>query len=405
MHILYIHQHFAIPAGSTGTRSYEFARRWVQAGNKVTILSGKYDIGGLKTGQKLIERINVDGIDVIIAGTKYSNKQGFFGRAWSFLVFVLLACWLGLKEKNVDVVYVTSTPLTVGIPAMVIKLFRRIPYVFEVRDQWPEVPIELGIIKNPLLKNLLLGLERTIYKRASAIVALSPGMAKGVKAVLGSNQKRIEVIPNCCDTDIFRPDIDGSAVRNARGWEGKFILTHAGAVSKANGLGFLIDVAQKLQDMPDVKFVIIGDGSERAGLIQKAQFENLNNIEFTGSIAKKELPAYLAASDVLMAIFADYPILEHNSANKFFDAISSGKPVLLNYSGWQREWLDKYKAGLGATQGNINEFVQNLLTLYNNKLQAAEMGKNARRLAQDQFGRDTLAAKALAVLEYAGANK
>ena len=164
MHILYIHQHFATPEGSTGTRSYEFARRWVKAGHKVTLITGYYDIGGLQVNKSLHRKQIIEGINIVVAGTKYSNKQSYIRRIISFLSFCLSSIYVGIRIKDVDVIYATSTPLTVGIPAMVIMRTKRAAFVFEVRDQWPEIPIELGVIKNRFLIKTLIWLEKTIYK-------------------------------------------------------------------------------------------------------------------------------------------------------------------------------------------------------------------------------------------------
>jgi glycosyltransferase involved in cell wall biosynthesis len=172
MHILYLHQHFAVPQGSTGTRSYEFARRWIDSGHKVTIITGHYDLGGLEKESGLLSRKIVNGINVHIVGIRYSNKQSFLHRIMSFIMFMFCSIFAGLATKKVDVIYATSTPLTVGIPAMILKCLKRIPFVFEVRDQWPEIPIEMNIIRNPLLKKILLWLEKRIYKSSSGIVAL-----------------------------------------------------------------------------------------------------------------------------------------------------------------------------------------------------------------------------------------
>jgi glycosyltransferase involved in cell wall biosynthesis len=268
MHILYIHQHFATPAGSTGTRSYEFARRWVKAGHKVTLIAGHYDIGGLQMNKALSLKQTIEGINVVVVGTKYSNKQSHLRRITSFLSFCLLSIYVGLKTKGVDVIYASSTPLTVGIPAMLIKWAKQIPFVFEVRDQWPEIPIELGIITNRYLIKILLWLEKTIYRNCSSIAALSPGQADGIRAVLTpdsrnrglTEEKPIIVIPNSCDIDLFRPDINGSAVRQRMGWGDKLVLLHTGAMGKVNGLNFIIDAAKRLKEHSDIMFVLIGDG-------------------------------------------------------------------------------------------------------------------------------------------------
>ena len=334
MHILYIHQHFAIPTGSTGTRSYEFARRWIKCGHKVTVVTGQYDIGGLQLGRGVIQRQSIDGINVIVVAAKYSNKLSLVRRVISFCSFLFFATYVSLSEQGVEVVYATSTPLTVGIPAMITKWLRRKPFVFEVRDQWPEIPIEMGVISNRLLAKLLLWLEKVIYKQSSAIVALSPGMADGVRSVL-TKDKPVTVISNSSDTEIFRSDIDGSAIRQKKGWNNKLVLLHFGAIGKANGLEFVIEVADRLRSNTEVQFVLVGEGSEKASLIKKVEQLGLKNVDILDSMPKVELVKLVAACDVSMVIFAKFSILEHNSANKFFDSLSAGKPVLLNYSGWQ----------------------------------------------------------------------
>jgi glycosyltransferase involved in cell wall biosynthesis len=398
MHILYIHQHFATPKGSTGTRSYEFARRWVKAGHKVTLISGYYDIGGLPESRKLYRRLDIEGVNVIIAGTRYSNKQSYFRRMVSFVSFCLLSIYAGLRTKNVDVIYVTSTPLTVGIPAIILKWLKHVPFVFEVRDQWPEIPIELGIIKNRIMKKILLWLEKTIYKQSSAVVALSPGMAEGVKNAL-TMEKPIEVIPNSCDIDIFNPDTDGSALRQKYGWSDKLILLHFGAMGKANGLDFVVDVAEQLKSHPEIHFVLAGDGSRKKILTARIESLGLENIEILDSRPKVELAKLVAACDVAMVIFANFPILENNSANKFFGSLSAGKPVLLNYSGWQRKILEENHAGFGCDLYDISQFVEIVSYLNSHRGLLQQMGQNARRIAKEYFDRDKLAKQALTLLE------
>jgi glycosyltransferase involved in cell wall biosynthesis len=154
-------------------------------------------------------------------------------------------------------------------------------------------------------------------------------MAEGVKESIKNINKKIEIVSNCSDIDRFSPAIDAGLIRKENGWENKFILLHFGAMGRANGLEFLINAASMLKQKEDIQFVVIGDGSEKNRLIERAKKLSLNNIEFLGSIPKNRLPQFVAAADVSLVIFADYPILEHNSANKFFDSLAAGKPVLL----------------------------------------------------------------------------
>ncbi len=397
MHILYIHQHFATPAGSTGTRSYEFARRWVKAGHKVTLIAGYYDIGGLQVSGALYQKQNIEGINVVVVGTKYSNKQSYLRRVTSFLSFCLFSIYAGLRTKGVDVIYASSTPLTVGIPAIVIKWVKHIPFVFEVRDQWPEIPIELGIITNGFLIKILLWLEKTIYKNCSSIIALSPGQADGIRAVL-TEEKPITVIPNSCDTDVFRPDIDGfrrGRIRQKRGWGDKLVLLHTGAMGKVNGLDFVIEAAERLKEHSNIMFVLIGDGKQKPSLESRVKKLALTNVEILPPVPKQELPEFYAAADIGLVIIGNFPIIEHNSANKFFDSLSAGKPVLLNYSGWQRKILESDEAGFGCDLCNLDQFVEKVLYFNSHSRQVEQMGQNARQVAVEKFNRDQLAKQAL----------
>jgi glycosyltransferase involved in cell wall biosynthesis len=302
----------------------------------------------------------------------------------------------------VDITYARSTPLTVGIPAILAKKLRKIPFIFEVTDQWPQIPIEMGILRNKIVIKTALWLEKTIYKNSQAIIACSPGMVEGVQEVLRDSkfdEKPISMIPNFSETGFYRPDIDGSGVRRQNGWADKLVLLHAGTMGRANSLDFVIDVAQRLQASKEVLFVLIGDGGEKPALQRKIKQRDLTNVEILPIAPRKQLPAVLAAAEVLMVIFADYPVLQRNSANKFFDALAAGKPVLLNYSGWQREVVEQHNAGFGCRQYDIDEFVEKVSYLNSHRELLVEMSGNARRLAVEKFGKNKLAEQALAVVE------
>lgn len=364
----------------------------------MTVITGHYDIGGLEMGKGGTQHQNIEGIEVIIVGTKYGNKMPFWKRIYSFIVFIFFSIVAGLKVKGVDVIFATSTPLTIGIPAMILKFLKRVPYVFEVRDEWPRIPIEMGLIRNRFLIRLLYILERMIYQKASAIVALSPGMAQGVRSVIGES-KPITMVSNSSDLDTFTPNVDGSRIRSDRGWHDKFVLLHFGAMGRANGLDFVVKVADRLRNESQIKFILVGGGSERDRITKQTQKLHLSNIEIIPPQPKTVLPEYVAACDVSMVIFASYPILEHNSANKLFDSLSAGKPVLLNYGGWHREVIEEAKAGLGCKQCDLNEFVENVLRLFGCRESLDAMGNNARKLAETHFSRDLLALKVLEAIE------
>jgi len=400
MHIVYIHQYFATPSGTTGTRSYEFARRWVAKGHKVTMLTSTAQLSRQELAAArgwFIKRLRPAGIDVLAVSIAYRQQMGLIRRILAFVGFLVVCSVLILLIRDVDVVYATSTPLTVGVPALVGKRFRKLPFVFEVRDQWPEIPIELGILRNKILISVLLRLERLIYKHSRAIVALSPGQAEGVRQVAGEG-KPIRVIPNCCDLQLFRPELDGSEVRRERGWADKLVLLHAGAMGKVNSLEFVIRAAERLRGYEDVLFVLVGDGKDRPRLERMVAEQHLHNVCILPAVPKHELPRLYAGADVGLVIIGNFPIIEHNSANKFFDSLSAGKPILLNYSGWQRDLIESHQVGFGTRLCDLDEFVEKVKLLRSRRSDLIEMGRRARKLAVERFDRDVLAMEALAVV-------
>ena len=309
-----------------------------------------------------------------------------------------------LCVRKVDLIYARSTPLIAGIPAVAARIIKRIPFVFEVTDQWPEVPIGVGILKSKIIIKILLWLEKTIYRFSNSIIACSPGMADGVKEVIVKNKLKetpITIIPNFCETKLYRPDIDGSEIRRERGWKDKFVFLHAGTMGTMNSLDFVIDAALRLRDHSDILFVFIGRGNKEPSLRERVESLGLTNVQIFTKVLKKQLPPFLAAADVSLVIFGNHPILEHNSANKFFDALSAGNPVLLNYSGWQKDVLEANNAGFGCTQYSIEEFVEKVLWFKSNTEKLTVMGSNARALAEEEFDRDKLAMQALEVVNNA----
>jgi glycosyltransferase involved in cell wall biosynthesis len=391
MHILYIHQHFATPQGSTGTRSYEFARRWIKAGHKVTLITGYYDVGGLELGKGLIQKQSIEGINVVVVGTKYSNKQSYIRRIISFLAFCFFSIYAGLRVKNIDVVYATSTPLTVGIPAIVIKWLRRKKFVFEVRDQWPESVIEVGILKNKYLIKFFLFFEELVYRNSAAIVTLSDEMAKDIREII-KGWKPVYVVPNSSDLNLFRADIDASEIRKKNSWDDKLVFLHTGAMGKINDLSFVVRAAAKLKERDDIRFVLIGDGNQKPFLEGEIKRLELSNITLLPPVPKRQLAAILAACDIVMVIIGKFPIIEkHASLNKFYDGLSASKPLLLNYSGWQRELIEKHEVGFGCRLCDVDEFVEKVRYLSYHRDKLSHMGRQARVLAETQFSRDDAA--------------
>lgn len=394
MRILYFHQHFTTPDGSGGTRSYEFARALVAKGHKVTMVCGKNDRDGLKLPfdeARDWHRGDVHGIDVIALPLTYSNRTSILGRTWLFVRYALRSSWLALRE-DYDVLFATSTPLTAAVPGIVMKLLgRRRTFVFEVRDLWPELPRALGM-KNPFLLGGMSVLEWLAYRTADACVGLAPGIVEGI-ARRSPPGRRVVMIPNGCDLDVFKPGRREELSVPGVG-PGDFAALFAGAHGTANGLDALLNASAELQrrGRNDIKIVLIGDGREKDRLVARAQAEGLANCLFMAPIRKGVLARMTGSFDCGLMILADVPAFYHGtSPNKFFDYISAGLPVVNNYPGWLAGLITEHGCGRVAAPGDAAALADALIVLADDAAARRAMGSASRRLAEGSFSREQLA--------------
>lgn len=408
MHVAYIHQHFATKQGTTGTRSYEMGQRLLRAGHRVTIVCGAYAYepaygGAEATGG--VSEYEVDGLRVIRVAEPYGNEMGFFRRLLAFGRFARAATRI-VGRLDADLVFATSTPLTVGIPGM--KGARRlgVPFVFEVRDLWPELPIALGVLRNPLLRWYARRLERRIYRAAVRVIALAPGIRDGVCRT-GYPADRVAVIPNCSDIDLFRPD-EASLDDPRFGPAGDFRLVFTGAHGLANGLDAVLDAAHELcrRGERGIRFVFIGEGGQKQRLIERSRRDGSDMmISWAPSIAKQELARILPRMDAGMMILRNLPAFYYGtSPNKFFDYIACGLPVLNNYPGWLADLIREHRCGVVVPPDDAKAFADAAVWMRDHRDELADMGRRARQLAETQFSRDRLGEVFVRTLEEARAS-
>lgn len=403
MRIIYIHQNFSTPEGSSGSRSFEMAKYLVERGHEVLMIYGKTFRGGSvlrRNGERGTLRGLYQGIELMELDVTFSNKQRNAIRFKSFIRFALMATKIVLSEKC-DLLFATSTPLTVGIPGIVMKLVRpKLPFVFEVRDNWPEGLVAIGV-KNPILIGFLNIIADWSINKADACVALSPGIAETMNARM-KTKKRIELIPNGCDLEFFQPgEDDRSKLPGIKASD--FVAIYTGAHGFANGLEGVLDAASILQSRSNcqhVKFVFIGDGSKKKLLVERAEFEKLANCVFLDSLPKQELKSILSAANVGLMVLRDIQEFYYGtSPNKYFDYISSGLPVFNNYPGWIADMIDMYKIGVAVPPNRPEEFANAIEYLAHHPEELRIMSVNARKLAEEQFSRRTLASKLCNTLE------
>lgn len=392
MNILYIHQYFVTPQEPGGTRSYWLAQELIKNGHKVTMLTSSSKFS------EDIKVVNIDGIEVVYIKEDYDQNMSVSRRLKAFLKFMYKSSVVGWKQKDIDLVIATSTPLTIGIPALILKWFKKKPFIFEVRDLWPEVPIQMGAIKNSWTIKTTRLLEKTIYKNASRVIALSPGMQDGVVKYIP--KEKTSMIPNMAKMDEFWPRGKNDQLMEKLGLKkDSFKIVHFGSLGLANGAHSIIESAKLLKDREDIEFLFVGGGSTEQDLVDEVEKNNLKNVKFLGKFPMTDVSEIVNFSDVSMISFLDIPILYTNSPNKLFDSLSAGKPIIVNSAGWTKDIAEKYHCGYYVNPNHPEELVEKVLYLKDNPEVVKSMGQNARKLAETVYDKSILCKKFVEVIE------
>jgi glycosyltransferase involved in cell wall biosynthesis len=394
--VVLIHQAFASPGEPGGTRHYELARYCVERGQTVTIVASQISY---LTGQHVPEREqNLGGVRVRRAYAYPALHRSFMWRIVSFLSFMLSSIWTALRSGPVDVVMGTTPPIFQAVSAWIVALLRRRPFLLEVRDLWPEFAIGMGVLKNPMLIKVSRWLERFLYARATHLLVNSPAyrdylIGKGVPA------RKISLIANGVDPEMFDPAADGAALRETWQLGDKFVVTYAGALGLANDIPTLLQAAAQLRDQTQIHFLLVGDGKERASLETQARQLSLSNVTFTGSQPKTAMREVLALSDACVAILQDIPMFRTTYPNKVFDYMAAGRPTVLVIDGVIREVIDAAQGGLFVPPGDAAALAQAVLQLAGDRDQARAMGRAARAYVVEHFNRQQQAADFAALLQ------
>ena len=391
MKILYLHQYFKTPSEPGGTRSYWIAKELLKNGHEVIMVTAKV------LDNKSREEKVIDGIKVVYLNEDYYQKMSVLTRLKAFLKFVWKSTYEANKHKNVDLVIATSTPLTIGISALFLKWFKNTPYIFEVRDLWPEVPIQMGAIKNKLLIKLTRFIEKIIYKNALHVVALSPGMQEGVIKYIP--KKKTSMIPNMAKKDEFWPRKKNVQLEESLGLKtSSFKVIHFGALGLANGAYTILESALLLKNDNSVEFLFVGGGSTEEGLVKFCNENNLNNVKFLGSFPMYQLSEIVNLCHVSLISFKDLPILYTNSPNKLFDSLSAGKPIIVNSAGWTKDIAEKYNCGYYVNPKKPKELIDKIKFLQQNPEVVTNMGVNSRKLAEEKYDKSILSKKFVEVV-------
>jgi glycosyltransferase involved in cell wall biosynthesis len=394
MRIVYLHQYFNTPQMAGGTRSFEMARRLVAMGHEVHMVTSWRDQSDRDDWYLEI----IEGISVHWLPVGYSNKMGFAERLRAFFNFAFRSA-LKAATLKADVVFATSTPLTIALPGVYAARRMRVPLVFEVRDLWPEVPIALGILRNPFLKKAAIWLEKFAYRNSSRVVALAPGMADSI-ADLGVDSRRISIIPNGCDLNLF-------AAKGEESIPTERMILYIGTIGPANGVEYiprLAAVIRRRHRNEAVRFIIIGDGKNLEQVKALSVDLGLDNsqITFLGAMPKKDIPQWLKKCRLSIMTYDGPEILYRDSvSNKFFDSLAAGRPIVANFAGFSTLVAQGAGAGAMLSRDNLDLAADTLVRIINDEAFLENGRRISYELATETFDRDRLAGMLETVLAQA----
>jgi glycosyltransferase involved in cell wall biosynthesis len=400
MRIVYLHQYFVTPEMSGIVRSYEMARRLVALGHEVHMVTSDQQEGRPDGPwrQSIEGGINVHWTDV-----PYDNTMSYPARIRAFFTFAWRAARKAAQLKG-DIVFATSTPLTIALPAVYAARRMRCPMVFEVRDLWPAVPIAIGAINNPLAKFAARWLERFAYRNAAHVVALAPGMREEIVAT-GYPVQQTSVVPNGCDLDLFQPDTSASAeLRRRYDWlQDRPLLVFTGTFGLVNGMEYLVRLAAAVAQLDtEVRVVAVGAGREFDATAKLARELGIldRSLFLLGKRPKREAAAWMLAADMTIALFTGPQIVWRDAVqNKFFDSLAAGKPVVNNFPGWQSLIARDAGAGLVVSATDFQEAAGDVVRALRDPVWLKNASAAARKLAETRFNRDLLGAELARVLE------
>lgn len=407
MNILLIHQYYLEKNDGGGSRWNEMTKMWAAEGHTITVLAGMVHYASGKKNERykglftFVDPFD-EGITVVRSHVSEAYNVSFLGRLWAYFSFVFSSIYAGLfKTKGkFDIIVVTSPPLFVGATAYVLSRLKRTPFIFEVRDLWPESAIDTGVLKNKFIIRLAYWVEAFLYKKAAKINVLTPAFRKKLIDDKGVPADKVIYIPNAADfglSDSLLSRFDVAAFRRSHGLEGRFVITYVGAHGIANHLIQVIQTAELLKDShPEVLFQLIGEGMEKPMLKQEAEKRGLTNIRFVDSVPKATVFEYILASDLGTSILKKNDTFKTVYSNKTFDYMACKKPVLMLIDGVSRELVEEARCGMYVEPENPQLFADTIkMYMERGRDLIEEQGENGYKFAKTKFDRAFLAAEYL----------
>ncbi len=406
MKILYVSQYFPPEMGAPAARVHELARRWVEMGHQVTVLTGfpNHPTGVIPPEyrakwRRLVWHERTDGIDVIRVWLMPFPNRGAGGRILNFASFWLSSSLAGTFLARPDVVIATSPQLLVGLTGWWLGRVKRAPFFFEVRDLWPESLTAVGASgRRSAVYRGSEAVARFLYRRSDYIVVVTPAFRDYLIANRVVEEGKIAVVENGVETSLFRPGEDG-AVRKALGLEGKFVVSYIGTLGMAHGLDTVLQVAEIAgADNSPVTFVLIGEGAEKENLRSLAAKRGLRNVLFVDQKPRELVPGFIRASDACLVLLKNQEIFKTVIPTKLLEFMACGRPVILGVRGQAQEIVERAEAGLCVEPENAEALGAAIRRLRSDPALRKKLGENGRRWVVDHHSRTKMAEKYTDVL-------
>jgi colanic acid biosynthesis glycosyl transferase WcaI len=407
--ILYVSQYFPPEMGAPAARATELAQHWSEAGHEVSVLTGfpNHPTGVVPPEwrtrlRRLTYQEKTGGVDVFRTWLWPLPNRKSHERVRNYTSFFLSAALRGLTIPRPDVIIATSPQLLVGLAGWWVAFSRQIPFVFEVRDLWPESLAAVGIGKeDSLLHHTLAGIARFLYERADHIAVVTPAFKDRLIDDWRVPAEKISVVENGVETGVFAPApanviLDLRKQLNA---EGKFLISYIGTMGNAHGLETLLDAASQLQQQnPDVLFLLLGEGAEKERIRSLAQSRGLANVQFLGQQSREKIPAFISASDACLVLLKKADVFKTVIPTKMLEFMSCGRPVIVGVDGQARQIVEEAAAGIVIEPETPDALVAAIEQLNANPQLGFVMGQKGRKYIVKNFSRASTAEKYLKIL-------
>ena len=410
MKILYISQYFPPEMGAPAARASELARHWAQAGHDVSILTGfpNHPTGVVPPEwrarlRRMVSREEVGRVDVFRTWLWPLPNRKAHERMRNYASFCLSAALRGTALARPDVIIASSPQLLVGLSGWWVHFARQVPFVFEVRDLWPESLTAVGVgDENSLLHHTLARVADFLYRRSNHIVVVAPAFKQHLIQRWRVPEEKISIVENGVETELFAPASPAAnmSLRRELGADGKFLVCYIGTMGMAHGLETLLDAAAQLQRQnSDAHFLLVGEGAEKERIKATAQSRGLTNVTFLDQQPRENIPAFISASDACLVLLKKTDIFKTVIPTKMLEFMSCARPVILGVDGQARQIIEDAAAGIVIEPENADALMKAIQHLSADRGLATALGQKGREHTLRHFSRGKTAEKYIDVLQ------